>query len=52
MPENNPPDLGEALRDAASLDDLYGELKPRNLTPGWIDRRVPVSYTHLRAHET
>jgi hypothetical protein len=42
MSEINLPDLGEALRAAASLDDLYGELAPMNLTPGWIDRELPL----------
>jgi len=35
-------DLMGALRDAASLDALYTGLSPLDLTPGWIDREVPL----------
>jgi len=42
MPDNDKQDLMGALRDATSLDDLYGGLKPLNMTPGWIDRKKPL----------
>jgi gentisate 1,2-dioxygenase len=48
MSEINSPDLGEALRAAASLEDLYGELAPLNLTPGWIDRELPLLWFEPR----
>lgn len=31
-----------ALRDAASLEDLYSALGPLDMTPGWIDRKTPI----------
>ena len=32
--------------------DTYGWLKDRNKTPAAMIELTPVSYTHLRAHET
>ena len=43
-----------SLEDQKILDDkLFSESKIRNfLNRGWSLKKIPVSYTHLRAHET
>jgi gentisate 1,2-dioxygenase len=42
MSESNSPDSVNVLRDANTLEELYKGLAPMDMTPGWIDRRVPL----------
>ncbi len=44
MPDSVSIDSLEFLANAASLDDLYAAIKPMELTPGWIDRDVPILF--------
>lgn len=42
MPDSGSIEQISALRDAASLDDLYSALTAMDMTPGWIDRDMPI----------
>lgn len=42
MPDTLTHDATGPLQQAATLDDLYVALSPMHMTPGWIDREVPI----------